>query len=367
MNAPDEPPQPRKSRVGERFRFYLPLIVLFLAFVVLAAVYLYTQTAPRSGLGFGLEVVPISFEADSVQGLGIGSELRCQGLVVGRVTEIRAIPSDGRLSFHLLARLDPKFKAWEFKRDATVQSGIGPAYLGFSSVELVYVRTVPGIAWQRLRLVREEESEMAQIQEHVAHLAALLDLPMSELAARAQSPRVTAAEQLALNMVRSSENLREASDVLAQSSDSRKSAVRQLVDTISNLQETSERGMELVAKLQVHVDTLSGSSERTLSAVDRRIGAMEKATYELIGQSPGERTALHHDLKRTVNGWAEAAENVNDLVPRVGDTFFGRMFIRKSKKRVSKPAPLAVRGAKGVVPMERGGQRTSGRSPQPRH
>ena len=88
---PKSPGRRLSSLVASRFDVQLPVLLVFVAFVVAAAIFLFREiAADRFRLVQGFQ--PITFVAESADGLGFGCELRCQGLTVGRVrAEVTAL------------------------------------------------------------------------------------------------------------------------------------------------------------------------------------------------------------------------------------------------------------------------------------
>lgn len=348
----------RPSAVGGRYKVDAPLLLILLLLGVAVGGFLYREIR-KNPFGLQTEIYPLHISARNVQGIGFGSLLRCQGFVVGRVREVRP-ETDGGLAFRIDARIDPAYSKWRFDSVASVQSSVGPTYLGLSAIELTYRGSLPAPREQHLTLRQAGGPDFASMQADapkivadLRDIVASLNKPPAELE-KIDPERATAAERMVLNAHNTSERMNRASAALTEGEKGSPSTIERIQETVKDLEgagrdlrKASAKSVQLEEQLAREVDTLS-------KEMHLRLAKIEYSAFQILGEKPAERLALGRDIRATVANLRTATAQVNDLIPRVGDTFLGRLFIRRDKKKPPTRTIVRTRRVetKNVVPVK---------------
>jgi hypothetical protein len=327
-----------RSYVASRFDIQLPVLLVFVAFVVAVSIFLFREiAADRLRISGGAR--PISFLAESAEGLAFGSDLICRGLTVGRVRAVRvddaslAAPGEG-IGFRIEGALDKPYANWLFKDNPVVRAGIGPSYLGLASIDL----DLAGIAPARERpapqvlTLRFEEGRLGRMQDRVGMMLEVLVQPSEMLGQRVASGRATSLERTFWNLDRFTEKLDAAATTLTVDTDS--------PSPLSQFVQSTDKLATLVDELGAQVRDLTAESTRAvrqsqaaIDKLDATISRLERSSLEVLGETPAQRRAIHSGLLETIGNMREVSDDLKDLMPRIGDTGLGRMLIKK------KPSP----------------------------
>ena len=346
-SKPNSPRRRLSSLVASRFDIQLPVLLVFVAFVVAAAIFLFREiAADRFRLLQGFQ--PITFVAESADGLGFGCELRCQGLTVGRVRAVRVEEKDGailvdrdpqskgskangRVRFRIESALDKPYANWVFQDHAVVRAGIGPSYLGLSTIELAVSEVRPQgekLLPQTLSL-KFEDGRLAGMQDDAALLLEAVVQRSDLLAQRVASGEASSLERTLWNLDRFTEKLDSAVTALTVDGKERQSPLKRMVDSADKLG-------QLVDKLGAQVEDLTKESTRTVrqshEAVEKlesTIAHLDRNALEVMGETPAQRRAVRTELLETLHNLRNASDSLRELIPRVGETGFGRMLIKK--------------------------------------
>ena len=344
------PPSPSRrisSLVASRFDIQLPVLLVFVAFVVAAAIFLFREiAADRFRLLQGFQ--PITFVSDSADGLGFGCELRCQGLTVGRVRAVRVEEKDGailvahdkqahgkttsgRVRFRIESALDKPYANWIFQDHPVVRAGIGPSYLGLATIELAVSEVRPAgekVQPQTLAL-KFEDGRLAGMQDDAALLLEAVVQRSDLLAQRVASGEASSLERTLWNLDRFTEKLDVAVTALTVDGKERQSPLKRMVDSADKLG-------TLVDKLGAQVDELTKESTRTVRQsheavvkLESTIAHLDRNSLEVMGETPAQRRAVRTELLDTLHNLRHASDSLRELIPRVGETGFGRMLIKK--------------------------------------
>ena len=318
-----------------------------MAFVVAAAIFLFREiAADRFRLVQGFQ--PLTFVADSADGLGFGCELRCQGLMVGRVRVVRVEEkngsilvdrdpqardkkSGGRVRFRIESALDKPYSNWVFQDHAVVRAGIGPTYLGLSTIELAVAEVRPAgekVPPQTLSL-KFEDGRLSGMQDDAALLLEAVVRRSDLLGERVASGEASSLERTLWNLDRFTEKLDVAVTTLTVDGKERLSPLKRLVDSADRL------GV-LVDKLGVQVEGLTKESTQTvrqskeaITKLESTISRLDHNSLEVMGETPAQRRAVRSELLETLHNLRNASDSLRELIPRVGETGFGRLLIKK--------------------------------------
>ena len=340
----------RRSAVAGRFKVDAPLLLVIVLFGLAVGAFVYREIR-KNPFGLQTDIYPIHISATNVKGVGFGSQLRCQGFVVGRVREVRP-KTDGSLAFTIEARIDSAYSRWKFDTVAAVQPNVGPTYLGLSTIELTYKGTFPAPREQHLVLRHEEGPNYASMQADAPKIVAdlkeivsSLNKPPAELA-KLDPKTATAVQRMILNAHDTSDRMNRASIALTEAEGGSPSPIQRIQETVKDLQQAgrdlrqaSAKSVQLEAQLAHEVDSLSRE-------MHLRLANIEYSAFQILGETPAERKALGRDVRETFANMRSASAEVDDLIPRIGDTFLGRLFIRRDKK---KPPARKVKIVRRVV------------------
>ena len=338
-----------KSLVASRFDIQLPVLLLFAAFIVAAAIFLFREiAADRLRITSGAQ--PIYFTSPNAEGLGFGSELKCQGLTVGRVRAVlvdekgtasgRApsapIPAD-KVGFRIQAALDKPYANWVFQGGPVVRAKIGPAYLGLSSIELELAEVRPPeekLKPQQLEL-RVEEGRFGRMQDDASLLLESVVRRADLLGERVKSGEATSVERTLWNVDRFTEKLDAAVTKLTVDA-GRPSPLSRLVDSVDRLSLLVDDLGKQVKDLTAESAATVQRSRAAIEKLEATVSGLERSSLEVLGETPAQRRAIRAELLETLRDFRQASSSFKDLTSRVGDTGVGRMII---KKKENEPAP----------------------------
>ena len=318
---------------------------MFVAFVVVAAIFLFREIASDR-----LRIVkggqPIIFEAASAEGLGFGSELRCQGLSVGRVRAVRVTEKDGNvlvepdpqasgstphIRFRIEAALDKPYANWVFRDHPVVRSGLGPSVLGLASIELEVAKVRPPdqkYPPQTLAL-KFDEGRMGGMKDDAALLMESIVRRSDLLGERVLSGQATSVERTLWNIDRFTEKLDGAATILTVDGASRPSPLKRLVDSADRLSLLVDELGAQVKDLTKESTLTVRQSQEAITRLDATISRLERNSLELLGETPAQRRAMRAEMIETLHGFRDASASFKDLIPRVGETGLGRLLIKK--------------------------------------
>ncbi|MEI6034778.1 MAG: hypothetical protein WCS65_10930 [Verrucomicrobiae bacterium] len=342
---PDAPGRTLSSLVASRFDIQLPVLLVFVAFVVAAAIFLFREiAADRLRIVQGDQ--PITFVSESAEGLGFGSELRCQGLTVGRVRAVRVVEKNGaivvennpqasggsaRVRFQIVAALDKPYANWVFRDHPLVRAGFGPTVLGLASIELAVAEVRPRgekSPPQTLSL-KFEEGRLSGMQDDAALLLESVVRRSDLLGERVRSGEATSVERTLWNLDRFTEKLDVAVTALTVDGADRPSPLKRMVDSADKLG-------DLVDQLGAQVKDLTKESTRTvqqsqaaIAKLDATVSRLDRNSLEVMGETPAQRKAVRTELLETLHNLRNASDSLRDLIPRIGETAFGRMLVKK--------------------------------------
>jgi len=336
------PKRKMRSLVARRFDIQLPVLLIFVAFIVAVAIFIFREiSSDRMRLFRGGQ--PITFLAKSAEGIGFGSELVCQGIVVGRVRAINVAGSpdaEGTVEFAVEAALEKPYARWRFRDGPSVRAGIGPSYLGLSSIELRVKDILPPGAPaepQTLRL-QYQQGQVGRIKDDLAALMEAVVKSSSQLGERVRDGSASSIERTIWNIDRVTEKLDAAVTRLTIDSPEAKSPLTQFAesaDKLAALVDTLGSDVKMLAAESAETVQLSQSA---VARLEKSIASIEKSSIEVMGETPAERRAIRAEMLETLRNLREASVSLKDLIPRVGDTGFGRMLIKKDEPEPS-PTP----------------------------
>jgi len=339
-HPPETPGTKRRliSMVASRFDIQLPVLLLFVAFVVVSAIFLFREIA-ADPLRITSGAFPISFTSPTAEGLGFGSELRCQGLTVGRVRTVKVAEQNDVIAtgtpatcvtFRIEAALDKPYASWVFKDSPLVRAGLGPAYLGLSSIELEIAEIRPPgekLPPQELAL-RYEDGRLGRMQDDASLLLESVVRRSDLTGERVASGKATAVERTLWNLNRFTEKL-DAAVTRLTVDEKRPSPLSRLVDSTDKLSAlVDELGTQVKDLTAESADTVQ-RSRAAIEKLDATISRLERNSLEVLGETPAQRRAVRSEMLETLHHLRSASDSLDDLIPRVGETALGRMLIKK--------------------------------------
>lgn len=346
-NAPAKRKRRTRSLVSSRFGVQLPILLLFVAFAVAAGLFLFREiSADRFRIMRGAD--PIYFTSEKVEGLGFGSDLRCQGLTVGRVRVVKVLETDKgmieeiavddhtvkRVRFRVEATLEKPYASWIFKDNAFVAKGVGPAYLGLASVELeidsILPPGTPKVA-QDLQLKYLEGTKLNDLQDDLGLVLKALVRRSDDLALRVKSGEASSLERILWNMDQATRRMDTAIAKLTEDQEGKLSPLSRLITTIEKLEGLVEELREQVKALTSQTLTTVEKSQEAIATLIAKVDEVEKGVLQVIGETPAQRRGFQRDLQDTVVNLKQASATLKDILPRVGDTALGKMLIRKKQ------------------------------------
>ena len=146
-------------------------------------------------------------------------------------------------------------------------------------------------------------------------------------------------ERTLWNLDRFTEKLDKAVTTLTVDGANRPSPLNRLVDS-------ADRLGQLVDKLGVQVEDLTKESTSTVRQSKEAVVKLEAAiaqldhnSLEVMGETPAQRKAVRTELLETLHNLRNASDSLRELIPRVGETGFGRMFIKKKPPETESGPP----------------------------
>jgi hypothetical protein len=348
QKTPDPATLRRKitSLVASRFDIQLPVLLVFVGFVVAAAIFLFREiAADRFRIVEGAQ--PILFDAGSAEGLGFGSELRCQGLTVGRVRAIRVMEKDGlplvehgtqpagkratdRIRFRIEASLDKPYANWVFQDKPEVRAGLGPSVLGLATIEMTIAEVRPPgekLPPQTLSL-KFDEGRLGGMKDDATLLMESVVRRADLLGERVASGEATSVERTLWNLDRFTEKLDVAVTTLTVDTE-RPSPLKRLVDSADNLGRLVDKLGDQVQNLTKESTQTVRQSQEAITRLDAAIARFDRSQLEVLGETPAERRAVRKEMLETLHNLRQASVSLNDLIPRIGETSFGRIWVKK--------------------------------------
>lgn len=271
---------------------------------------------------------PLVFISEDAYGISKRSPLVCQGLNVGEILSVQPQTGpDGALTIRMEGSLDPKFKGWNFEPEARIESGGFTATLTGAPIQLVYAGELTAEQeasfpeeGQTFRVLPPDDTGkriqrlLGDIEKITAAFTATV--PPEELPPGWDGEDApTRAAVIADNLLGASLALEQASVKLDQEMDATNddTVMARLRGMKDNVDEISAETVALLTRLQATSDAINGKLD------------------DVIGRSPAERARLRREFETLLETSEEMVLKVDNLLPRVGDTFIGRLLIRKPR------------------------------------
>jgi len=271
----------------------------------------------------------VELVSDDAYGVSKRSALICQGLNVGEVVSVEPqANADGSLMVLMRATLQPKYEDWNFAPETRVKSAGFTAALAGAPIELTFAGRLDP---EQLSNYREQpqkfqvsppEETGEQIQVAIGRINKITEpftavVPREELPGSWQGPEnPTRADVIAANLLSASNALKQASDKLDHEMDATADATL----------------MAQLRGIKTNIDEVSAEAVTLLEGLQKTTGALDEKLDDVLGETEAQRARMRNELNQLLETSEEMVEKIDNLIPRVGDTFMGRLLIRKERK-----------------------------------
>jgi ABC-type transporter Mla subunit MlaD len=275
----------------------------------------------------GREVI---FTAGDSHGVTDGSALICQGIQVGKITGVSPAPRPGdRLQIEMTGSIDAKFKDWDFAPQAATKAGALTAGITGTPIVLTYRGELPAeerTSPQTFVLEPPEDTgrRVSQLLGEVTKITTAFTDPVPPSQLPPDWPADASPMRIAVivhNLERATATLKQAAVTLEHELD--------VTDDATLL--AGLRG------IKGNVDTLTAEVAEVLDTLDNSLASIDGKVTDIVGRNAEERSAPRRELTAAIARADELLERLNLLIPRVGDTFLGRMVIRKAADDEEQP------------------------------
>ncbi len=293
-------------------------------------------------------------EAEELHGIAERSSLVCQGLTVGKVTEIIATPSEqnpGTLTLSIHAQLDALYSGWTFSDQANVAKGGVMSGLTGTNVTLTYT----GELSEEEAVVDFSETEPQRIslkapEDTAARIKALLTDTETIIGAFTkevtppegwpEGEKATRIDVLSANLSAASEAINGAAEKLEHQMDA----------------ESEESLMAGMRDIENELKSFTENSNMLITDVRETVASIETRFDDALGGTTAERARLRKEAEELLSSLDTFVDRLDDLASRTGDTFLGRRIIRKpsdGESEETSPSPESERNR----PIRRAGPR----------
>ncbi len=271
----------------------------------------------------------VTFLAENSYGVADGSPLTCQGIQVGEILAVEPITTEsGDLKIRMDGTIAPRFADWAFAPEAATKAGALSGVIG-TPIVLTYAGDHPPTELataQQLTLTPPEETgkQINRLLAEVTRITSAFTDPVTPDKRPGDFPAEADPTRIAViihNLERASETLKSAATTLAHELDA--------TDDATLL--ASLRG------IKTNVDTLTVEVAEVLDTLDNTIGSVDTKVTDLLGRTANERATPRREINQVIARADDLMERLNALMPRVGDTFLGRMIIRKPEEERAEP------------------------------
>ncbi len=276
-------------------------------------------------------------ESGELHGIAERSALVCQGLKVGKVTEIIATPTgenSGTLSISIHARLDDRYSGWTFSDQARVESSGVMSGLTGTPVTLSFTGKIPdgeiptdfsNAEPQRISLSAPEDTG-ARIKALLTEAETIVGAFSKEVPPPDGWPegeKATRIDVLSANLSAASEAINGAAKKLEHQMDA----------------ESDESLMAGMAEIKDELKSFTENSNQLITDVRKTVASIETRFDDTLGSSVSERARLRKEAEEVLSSLDTFIDRLDDLAERTGDTFLGRTFIRKQDAGEARATP----------------------------
>lgn len=266
-------------------------------------------------------------DTSHLHGITANSLLICQGLTVGKIENIEALPGEEdpeELTIAIHAQLDARYSDWRFAPEAEVSTpGLAGGLTG-TSITLAFA----GIRDEEAAIDPPDDGEPQTItlqapEDTGARLRNLLGEAETVIGAFTEEvtpPEGWPEDQPATRIDVLTANLASASEALSGASE--KLEMQMDPESDESLMAGMHRIEDDLGKFMVNSNELITEIRATVASIDSRFD-------DTLGASKSERAALRKEAEEVLSSLDTFIDRLDDLTARTGDTFIGRALIRK--------------------------------------
>jgi ABC-type transporter Mla subunit MlaD len=276
----------------------------------------------KDNLGLWSEAAELKFTTPDLMGLGVRSELRTAGAVVGHVRKVdTTLGPDGRAQFTLTAGVKKDFAAWKFAPVGVVKAGVVQSALAPSSIALelstapdALTAVLPKQGTPPVLPLKKEESpnDFNKVAERYVKLADQIEITIRQFTDPQHGRELSVLDEFSRAIPAAAASLAQLETVSTQVSAS-----------LADGGQIDQALTALNANL-ANLEELTGESSTVLRTVNGRIDTSLAKINTLL-----DETTLTMDL-------------LQDKMQRFGGTFVGRMIIGKPDAAPS-PSPTPAK------------------------
>lgn len=325
----------------------IDVILVLLTVLGVAGAWIGVQVA-QDRLGLWSEGAELRFTTSDLQGLGPRSELHCAGAVIGHVRSVDPglDKKDGTPQFKLIAGVKREYVDWKFKKEGLIKVGVVQSALSPSSIVLE-------ISSPSDEPVRARLHDRGAKPDHIGNIALKREISNNDLSEvlkqfteRQNGQELSVIGQIqdfTKDLSHASASLKQLNDVTASLSGKSHSTetpidrlVKNLEDATTSLKETvgtNGRLDKTLDELRINMDKLGAVTKQTSEAITEVRFSLDKSMHKvdgLLAETTSTMTSLH------------------GKVAGFGDTFVGRMLIKKEKPATTTTKTSASQPAKGT-------------------
>lgn len=335
----------------------LQTIIVLLCVLAIAGSWIGIQIT-KDSLGVWSEKAELHFTTPDLLGLGPRSPLQCSGMTIGHVRKVTpGIGADGQAHFAIVAGVKRDFTAWKFAPlgavKASVASGLAPSAVILtlaSSPDAVQARLPKEGPVPVLKLEKEKSNnDLADVAEQYRKLGDRIDTTIRQFTDPQNGRPRSVMQELAETIPTVSSSIRQLDDVVASVNGQSRStetdpAKRPPIERLLlNLDVTTGNLKGVTAGLEKSVGE-NGRVDQTLKTLDASLLRLQTLTEEMTRTVANVNVKLDTSLKK-VNGLLDETTGtmaaMHNKVEGLGDTFVGRMLIKKKEPEAA-PKPAAT-------------------------
>lgn len=272
-------------------------------------------------------------EAENLHGVSSNSQLICQGLTVGKISEIEATPEDdGELKIAIHAQLDERYSKWSFGADADVSGAGFASGLTGTSIILKFAGLIDeNLATEPAKKAKPQFITLNAPEDTADRLRKLLGEAETIIAAFTEevpAPEGWPADKPATKIDVLTTNLATATEALSGASEKLESEMDAA---------TEESLMAGLHRIESDLGEFMVNSNELITEIRATVDSIDTRFDDTLGGSKSERAALRNEAEEVLTSLDTFVDRLDDLTERTGDTPIGRILIRKPDSGETQP------------------------------
>lgn len=310
----------------------------------------------KDSLGVWSERAELHFTTQDLLGLGPRSGVQCAGVTIGHIRKVTpSIGADGTAHFTIVAGVKREFDEWKFTPLGVVRVGVVASAIAPSSIVLQLSTTSDAVQSRRpkdgpppvLRLAKErKENDLADVAAQYRKLGDQIDQTIRQFTDPQNGRGKSVMQELAESLPAASASLLQFEEMTltlngqSRSKETDPTKRPPMERLLLNLDKTTGNLASATANLDKSVGE-GGKIDQTLKTLDESLLRLQKLTEEMTTTIANVNLKLDTSLRK-VNGLLDETtgtmSSLHTKVDGLGDTFVGRMLIKK-KEPIATPPP----------------------------